>query len=458
MTEKKPQGTRREFLKRTGTAAAATTILTAASPRVHAAEDNSIRVALIGCGGRGTGAALNALSVENGPQLVALADVFEKNLNSTYASLSGHNQVGSKVDVPEENKFIGFDAYKKAMDLLKPGDVVILATPPGFRWVHYTYAIDKGLNVFMEKPVTVDGPTSVRMLELNKKALDKNLKVAVGLMCRHCPARQELFERIQDGEIGDVTMLRAYRMAGPTGSAAAPPNDGSLSELLYQIKHFHGFLWLSGGAVSDFLIHNIDESCWMKNDWPVRAIALGGRHYRGDYVDQNFDTYGIEYTFADGTKLFVDGRTIPGCKTEFASFAHGTKGLGVISSASHWPSRARIYEGHNMDKDHLKWEYPQPEKQNPYQVEWNDLITAIREDRPYNEVERGVMASAVTSMGRMAAHTGQEITLEQFMSNDHEFAPGIESLTLDSAAPLQANAEGKYSVPMPGLVKKREYM
>ncbi len=239
-----------------------------------------------------------------------------------------NNQVGSKVDVPEENKFIGFDAYKKAMDLLKPGDVVILATPPGFRWVHYTYAIDKGLNVFMEKPVTVDGPTSVRMLELNKKALDKNLKVAVGLMCRHCPARQELFERIQDGEIGDVTMLRAYRMAGPTGSAAAPPNDGSLSELLYQIKHFHGFLWLSGGAVSDFLIHNIDESCWMKNDWPVRAIALGGRHYRGDYVDQNFDTYGIEYTFADGTKLFVDGRTIPGCKTEFASFAHGTKGLG----------------------------------------------------------------------------------------------------------------------------------
>ena len=154
-------------------------------------------------------------------------------------------------------------------------------------------------------------------------------------MCRHCPARQELFDRIQNGEIGDITMMRAYRMAGPTGSAAAPPNDGSLPELQYQIKHFHGFLWLSGGAVSDFLIHNIDESCWMKNAWPVKAIASGGRHYRGDAVDQNFDVYSIEYTFADGTKLLVDGRTIPGCKREFASFAHGTKGLAVISTASH---------------------------------------------------------------------------------------------------------------------------
>jgi len=265
MTQNKQPGSRREFLKNTGKAAAASSLLASAAPRVHAAENNSIRVVLIGCGGRGTGAALNCLSVENGPKLVGLADVFDKNLNSTYASLSGNKDVGSKVDVPEEHKFIGFDAYKKVMDLLDPGDVVILATPPAFRWVHFSYAIEKGLNVFMEKPVTIDAPTSVRMLELNKKAMEKNLKVAVGLMCRHCPARQELFERIQGGEIGDITMMRAYRMAGPTGSAAAPPNDGSLPELQYQIKHFHGFLWLSGGAVSDFLIHNIDEPCWMKN-------------------------------------------------------------------------------------------------------------------------------------------------------------------------------------------------
>lgn len=453
------QTSRRDFLSHSGKGAAAITLAAAASQTVHAAEDNEIKIALVGCGGRGTGATGQALSVNNGPiRLVAMADVFEKHIYTRLKSISTNKDWASKIDVPKERQYVGFGAYKEAMDCLSPGDVVILATPPAFRWVHYTYAIEKGLNVFMEKPVTVDGPTSARMLELNKKALEKNLKVGVGLMCRHCKARQELFQRIQDGEIGDVTLMRAYRMAGPTGSAAAPPNnDPNLSELLYQIKHFHGFLWLSGGAVSDFLIHNIDESCWMKNDWPVRAIACGGRHYRGEMVDQNFDTYSIEYTFADGTKLMVDGRTMPGCKTEFASFAHGTKGLAVISTAAHTPARSRIYSGHNIDKENLLWDFPGKEP-NPYQVEWNDLIAAIREDRPYNEVERGVMASAVTSMGRMAAHTGQEITLEQFMNLKHEFAPGIDQLTLESESPLKALPNGKYPVPMPGLEKKQEYM
>ena len=452
------QSTRRTFLQSTSTVAAAATLSAAATQTVHAAEDNTIRVGLVGCGGRGTGAAAQALSVDNGPiQLVALGDVFENKLKSTHASLSAKKKIASKVDVPEERRYVGFDAYKEVMDTLEPGDVVILATPPAFRWVHYTYAIERGLNVFMEKPVTIDAPTSVRMLELNKKALASNLKVGVGLMCRHCKARQELFDRIQNGEIGDLMMLRAYRMAGTTGSAAAPPNTGDLSELMYQIKNFHGFLWLSGGAVSDFLIHNIDESCWMKNAWPERAIACGGRHYRGDNVDQNFDVYSIEYTFADGAKLFVDGRTIPGCKYEFASFAHGTKGNAVISTASHTPAKSRIFSGQNIDKDNLLWEFPQPEP-NPYQVEWDDLIAAIRNDTPYNEVERGVMASAVTSMGRMAAHTGQEITLDGFMNHNHEFGPGIDQLTRDSESPLKARPDGKYNVPMPGLVTKREYL
>lgn len=448
---------RRRFLKTSTAVAAAATTLTAAQ-NVHAAEDNTIQIGLVGCGGRGTGAAKQALSVNNGPiKLVALGDVFENKIKSTHTALNDNKDVGDKVDVPPERQHVGFDAYKQVMDGLEPGDVVILATPPAFRWVHYKYAIARGLNVFMEKPVTIDAPTSVRMLEINKEALKQNLKVGVGLMCRHCKARQELFDRIQNGEIGDLTMLRAYRMTGPTGSAAAPPNTGDLSELMYQIKHFHGFLWLSGGAVSDFLIHNIDESCWMKNAWPVKAIACGGRHYRGESVDQNFDTYSIEYTFADGAKLFVDGRTVPGCKREFASFAHGTKGSAIISTASHTPAKSRIYSGQNFVDSDLVWSAAQPEPY-PYQVEWDDLIAAIREDKPYNEVERGVMASAVTSMGRMAAHTGQEITLDQFMKHDHEFAPELETLTLDSPSPLPANEQGKYSIPMPGLVKKREYL
>lgn len=449
---------RREFLKNTGKIAAATTLVSSAAAPVHAAEDNTIRIAIIGCGGRGTGATINSLSVDNGPiQLIAMADVFENNLANSYAAVSRNPALASKVDVPEDRRFVGFDAYKKAMDCLKPGDIAILATPPAFRWVHYRYAIEKGLNVFMEKPVTIDAPTSRRMLELNAGALEKNLKVAVGLMCRHCEARQELLKRIQDGEIGDITMLRAYRMAGPTGTAACGPKPDGISELMYQIRNFHGFLWLSGGAVSDFLIHNIDESCWMKGSWPTEVIGLGGRHYRGEDVDQNFDSYAMEYTFDDGTKLFVDGRTIPGCKQEFASYAHGTKGVGVISTAAHTPAKCRIYDGHAMVQEKMKWAFPQPER-NPYQIEWDDLIAAIREDRAYNEVERGVMASAVTSMGRMACHTGQRITLDQFMALDHEFGPGIDELTLDSPSPLQALPNGKYPVPMPGLVKDREYM
>lgn len=453
----KKDSSRRDFLKQGGRAAAATTILAGAAPKVFAGEDNTIRVALVGCGGRGTGAASNALSVQNGPiQLVAMADVIEKKLTASYGNLMQQPELSERVSVPEDQKFISFDGYKKAMDCLRPGDVVILATPPGFRWVHYTYAIDKGLNVFMEKPVTVDGPTSLRMLELNKRALQKNLKVGVGLMCRHCRARQELYDRIQSGELGDVNMLRAYRMAGPTASEAVGPMPDGENELFYQISNFHSFLWLSGGMVSDFLIHNIDESCWMKNAWPVEAQAIGGRHYRGDKVDQNFDSYAMEYTFGDGTKLFVDGRTVPGCYSEFASYAHGSKGLAVISTASHTPSKCRIFKGHNRDKDKIQWAAAQPEL-NPYQLEWDDLIAAIRDDMSYNEVERGTMASAVTSMGRMAAHTGQVITLDQFLNNGHEFAPEINKLTMDSPSPLPADDKGKYPIPYPGLIKNREY-
>ncbi|MFO1064647.1 MAG: Gfo/Idh/MocA family oxidoreductase [Pirellulales bacterium] len=446
---------RRLFLKETGALAAATSLVGGAAPFVHAAEDNTIQVALVGCGGRGTGAATNALKVPNGnTKLVAMADVFDVKLNSSYAGLSAEN--AGKVDVPEDRRFIGFDGYKKAMDCLKPGDVVILATPPAFRWVHFTYAIEKGLNVFMEKPVTVDGPSSRKMLELAQKSVAKNMKVGVGLMCRHCSARQELHDRIQGGEIGDIILMRAYRMAGPTGSAATGKKPENMSELLYQINRFHAFLWASGGAFSDFLIHNIDECCWMKEDWPVEAKGSGGRHYRGDTVDQNFDSYSVEYTFGDGTKLFLNGRTIPDCHNEFASYAHGTKGSAVISTAAHTPAKCKIYKSQKFAKDQVSWQYP-PDEPNPYQLEWNHLIAAIREDKPYNEVERGVKASVVTSMGRMACHTGQVITYDDMLNCEHEFAPEVDKLTMTSDAPLKANAEGKYPVPQPGIVASREY-
>jgi len=447
------KSSRRAFLGWTGKVAAGSALMTAGMPLAHAGENNTIKVALVGCGGRGTGAASNALSVKNGPiKLVALADVFDHRIDRSFKSLTKRH--GKKVDVPEERRFVSFDGYRKAMDCLEPGDVVILGTPPAFRWVHFTYAIKKGLNVFMEKPVTVDGPTTRKMLKLAEESKRKNLKVGVGLMVRHCRGRQELLQRIRDGEIGEIVAMRSYRMSGR--SATTGPKPDNMSELLYQIARFHSFIWASGGCYSDYYIHQIDECSWMKGAWPVEAQALGGRHYRGDSVDQNFDTYSIEYTYPDGSKLFYNGRNMSGCKNAFASFAHGTKGSAVISTSGHSPGKVRTYKGQNMDSDNLIWRYPQPER-SPYQLEWDDLIDAIRQDKPYNEVERGAIASLVTSMGRMAAHTGNVVTYDQMLNCEHELAPSVGNLNMDSPAPLESDAEGRYPVPQPGIVKDREY-
>ena len=447
---------RRDFLKHTGRVAAASALAGAAVPRVHAAENNTIRVALVGCGGRGTGAASQALSVsaQNGPtKLVAMADVFENRLTASFTNLK--KKFGDKIDVPDDHKFLGFDAYQKALDCLSPGDVVIFATPPAFRWVHFTAAIAKGVNVFMEKPVTVDGPTTRRMFALAEAATKKNLKVGVGLMVRHCRGRQALKERIDAGEIGDIVALRAYRMAGPMVGFAKPKPEG-ISELMYQVQKFHSFLWASGGTYNDFYIHQIDECSWMKGDWPVQAQASGGRHYRGDAIDQNFDNYSVEYTYPDGTKLFYYGRNMAACHNQFSSYAHGTKGSAIISTSGHLPSKVRTFNGYKLDKGDVRWAYPQPEK-NPYQLEWDDLIEAIRQDKPYNEVRRGAEASLVSSMGRMAAHTGQIITFDQILNNEHEFAPNVDKLSMDAPAPLQAGPDGKYPVPNPGITRKTEY-
>jgi predicted dehydrogenase len=206
----------------------------------------------------------------------------------------------------------------------------------------------------------------------------------------------------------------------------------------------------------------------MKGAWPVEAHAIGGRHYRSDSLDQNLDSYHVEYTYPDGTKLFFDGRNMAGCRDEFASYAHGSKGSAVISTLSHAPGMTRIYKGHNIPRvlskkdlplkpdPNLLWSFPQPEI-SPYQYEWDDLMEAIRQDKPYNEATRGAEASLVASMGRMAAHTGQIITFEQMLNCPHEFAPNVDRLTMDGPAPLRANADGTYPVPEPGIKIDREY-
>ncbi|MCW5555420.1 MAG: Gfo/Idh/MocA family oxidoreductase [Verrucomicrobiae bacterium] len=453
---------RRDFIKQTGTLAAASALAGVAIPHVHAAGDETIQIALIGCGGRGSGAAANALSVKGGPmKLVAMADVFEGRLNSSVSNL--RRNFASKMDVPKDRQFVGLDGYKKAMDCLKPGDVAIFATPPAFRWVHFTYAIQKGLHVFMEKPITVDGPTSKRMFDLAEKASAKNLKVGVGLMSRHSRALQEMVKRIHDGEIGEIILQRGYRMHGPVGFFSSLPKPPGVSDLMYQIERFHSFIWASGGNYSDFYIHIIDHLGWMKNAWPVRAQALGGRHYRQSpegitYVDQNFDTYAAEYTYADGTKFYFDGRCMTGCYDNFSSYIHGTKGSGIGSKSGDCGYPSSLYKGQTPKSAERIWESNiAPEERDPYQNEWNDLMAAIRKDQPYNEVKRGVEASLVTSMGRMAAHTGQEITFEDMLNCDHEMAPGLDTITASSPAPLVADANGRYPVPQPGRVTKREY-
>ncbi|MFG0285945.1 MAG: Gfo/Idh/MocA family protein [Phycisphaerales bacterium JB039] len=456
------QKTRREFLTDTGAIAATTLLASYGLAGVHLGGSETIQVGLVGCGGRGSGAAQNAISVKRGPvQLVAMADVFEDRLQSSHDALS--ESVEGGVDVPPERRFVSFDGYREVMDLLKPGDVVILATPPAFRWVHFSYAIDKGLNVFMEKPVTVDGPTSRRMLELAERARQKNLKVGVGLMSRHSRAMEELARRVQDGELGEIVSQHGYRMQGAIATFRSPPVPAGVSELEYQIRRFHSFLWASGGAFNDFFIHIIDQLCWMKGAWPVKAQGIGGRHYRTardgtPYVDQNFDSYGIEYTYPDGTKMSFDGRNIEGCQEQFMSYMHGTKGSAIVSANGDCGLPSRIYSSRDFSRDSILWtsEVARDER-NPYQNEWEDLIAAIRDGRPYNEARRGVEASLVCNMGRMAAHTGREVTFQEMLDCKHEFAPGVADLTTDSDAPLLADADGLYPVPQPGILTDREY-
>lgn len=446
---------RREFVAWTGTVTAGSALAQMTIPHVHAGEDNTIRLALIGCGGRGNGAAANALTVPNGnAKLVAMADLFPERINAAQQALA--REFGEAVDVPEDRQFTGFDAYRKAIDCLRPGDVALLTTHSAFRPMHLEYAVEKGVNVFMEKSFAADPVGIRRLIRAGEAAEKKNLKIAAGLMCRHSPARQALINKVRDGELGQIQLIRAYRMDGGGG---LPPRRAGESELLWQIRRSPWFLWASSGRFIGLMVHQIDECCWLKDAWPVSAHGVGGRIANSPDCSENHDTYSIEYTFADGTKAMVVGRYIANCYNEFATFVHGTKCAAQFSGNIHAPT-VHTYKDQRVAPDNIDWNYGYQEdkawstrfrgRESPWQEEWNVLLAAIRNDAPHNETKRAAYSDLASIMGRAAVHMGRIITWEEAINSDFEFCPNLDNLNENSPPPVLADAQGRYAPPVPG--------
>ncbi|WP_165229357.1 Gfo/Idh/MocA family protein [Aquisphaera insulae] len=434
---------RREFLAgTTATAAAAAAALASpATAATRSREETTIPIALVGCGGRGTGAAGQALSTKGPTKLIAMADVFPDRLRASLDNLNGSHS--HQVEVPPARQFLGTDAYKKAIDCVAPGGVVLLATPPAFRPIHVEYAVSKGCHVFMEKSFAVDGPGVRRILAAGEEAKRKNLKVAGGLMSRHYQPLEEAVDQIHRGAIGDVITCYAYRMHSPVGFGPRQPGE---SEIAHQIRNYSNFTWLNGSFILDWLIHNLDVCCWVKGAWPVSCQGQGGRQVR-DAADQLFDHYLVEYTFPDGTRLMAEGRHMDQCWGFFGDVIHGTKGCAVLGEGILDP---KLYRGHQPLPKNQIWKYAGAPCDH-YQKEHDLLFEAIRKDTPYNEAERCAHAALTGILGRMAAESGKMVTWEEALNSKLELAPGLDHLTMESPAPVQPDAKGHYPVAMPGI-------
>jgi predicted dehydrogenase len=337
------------------------------------------------------------------------------------------------------------DAYKKAIDAIAPGGLVILATPPAFRPIHLEYAVEKGCNVFMEKSFAVDAPGIRRVLKAGKAAEAKNLKIAGGLMSRHYIPLEQAVEKMHNGLIGELITCWAYREHARVGFS---PKAGGMSEMAHQIRNYSCFTWLNGSFILDWLIHNLDVCCWCKDAWPVSAQGQGGRQVR-TAPDQLFDHYAVEYTFPDGTRLFAQGRHMDNCWGFFGDVIHGAKGSAVLGEGISDP---RIFKSHEQSSENIIWQYKGP-RCDAYQHEHDLLFDAIRNNKPYNETERSAYAAMTGILGRMAAESGKKITWEEAMASDLELAPGLDNYTMDSEPPVKPDAQGNYPVAMPGIAK-----
>ena len=434
---------RRDFLKTSGLLVAAGALAGSIVPKVHAAENNTIKIAGIGCGGRGRGAIKQALSTAGPTKLVALADAFDSQASKCGEFLK--KELGDKVDV-EGRVFSGLDSYKKAIDCLDPGDVVVMATPPAFRPFHFAYAVEKGVHIFCEKPVAVDAPGCKMMLEANKKALEKNLKIVVGLNNRHYFRTEETIKAIQDGAIGDIISCWVYRLQNEMGCAF----DANKTPLQNQLTHHNGWTWLSGSFMVDWMIHNVDICCWARKEmWPVSVEGQGGRQVR-TARDQMYDHCAYEYRFEDGVKMMVQLRQIPKVWNSFRAVIHGNKGAAVVGEGVVGPA---IYKGYREVPENVIWK-PKAEQCNSYQVEHDRLFAAIREDKPWNEVERGVKATFATIMARMAVDSGQELSYDTCWNSTYQMAKDVDKLTMDSPSPYMPKEDGSYELAVPGVTKQ----
>lgn len=400
---------RRDFLTH-GAAAAGGLILSAAStvaPGAFAGGGDVIRVGLIGCGGRGSGAAREALRADRNIRLHAMGDVFDDRLELSLNSLKAVKDVADKIDVPPERRFIGFDAYRKVID--SGVDVVLLTTPPHFRPAHLRAAIDAGKHVFAEKPVAVDAPGVRSVVETCELAKKKGLSVVSGLCLRYDKGFQEAVGRLHDGGLGEIRTLQANDFRGPIWMK---PRQPDWTDMHWQMRNWYYFTWLSGDFNVEQHVHYLDVCAWIKGAYPVSAVGMGGREVRtGPEYGNIYDHHSVVYEFADGARLFSNTRQIPNCWRSMTSFVAGAKGTGEVSERRHVFNTS---EG--------EWKYKGKHK-FMYQVEHDELFAGIRNGRPLNNGRYMAESTLLAIMGRMATYTGQEITWDQAWNSKESLGP-----------------------------------
>jgi predicted dehydrogenase len=400
-----PSSSRREFL----TTAAIAGTLAALPQNVHAAGSDVLRVGLIGCGNRGSGAATQALAADPNVKLVAMADAFEDRLEASLAILRDDKNVGTKVDVSPERRFVGFDAYRR---LLESGvDVVLLCTPPQFRPIHLRAAVDAGKHVFAEKPVAVDAPGVHSVLKSCTDARSKGLSVVSGLCIRYNNGFRETIQRLHDGAIGDVVALFAndYR-----SGRWNKPRQPDWSEMTYQMRNWYNFTWLSGDFNVEQHVHFLDVCSWvMKDQYPARAIGMGGRQVlTGPEYGQIYDHFSVVYEYEEGAKLVSNCRQQAGCKNDMSASVLGTQGHAELTERA----RGLRILGRN------NWTYDGPRNQM-FQTEHDELFASIRRGTPINNGDYMARSTLLAIMGRMAAYTGQQITWEMALNSQEDLSP-----------------------------------